>query len=151
MEKTRLAFVGPGAKETVTTIARICWLATYCVIFKTGVGAVIRRYNKMVHRHTLLPIQSLVYRRRNSTSLNRRCGRRTASTLTLLTMPSGVHFSRKLICNASLRTLTNWNLLWRLSGTDCRRHLLTKSIDEWRQRLEAAVKNNGRHTEHLFK
>jgi len=28
---------------------------------------------------------------------------------------------------------------------------INKSIDEWRQRLEAVVKNNGGHTEHLFK
>ena len=28
---------------------------------------------------------------------------------------------------------------------------INKSIDEWRQRLEAVVKNNGGHIEHLFK
>jgi len=27
---------------------------------------------------------------------------------------------------------------------------INRSIDEWRQRLEAVVKNNGGHTEHLF-
>jgi len=28
---------------------------------------------------------------------------------------------------------------------------INRSIDEWRQRLEAVVKNNGGHIEHLFK
>ena len=28
---------------------------------------------------------------------------------------------------------------------------INKSIDEWRQHLEAVVKDNGRHIEHLFK
>jgi len=31
------------------------------------------------------------------------------------------------------------------------RHFINKSIDEWRQRFEAVVKNNGGHIEHLFK
>jgi len=31
------------------------------------------------------------------------------------------------------------------------RHFIKKSIDEWRQRLEAVVKNNGGHIEHLSK
>jgi len=57
----------------------------------------------------------------------------------------------KFTCNASLRTLTNWNLLWRMSGTDCHRYFINKSIDEWRQRLEAVVKNNAGHIERLFK
>jgi len=47
--------------------------------------------------------------------------------------------------------LTDLNLLWRLSGTDCRRHFINKSINEWRQSLEAVVKNNGGHIEHLLK
>jgi len=35
---------------------------------------------------------------------------------------------------------------YRLSQT-----FINKSIDEWRQRLEAVVKHNGGHVEHLFK
>jgi len=42
-------------------------------------------------------------------------------------------------------------LLCRLIETDCRRHFINKNIDKWRQRIEAVVKNNGGHIEHLFK
>ena len=38
--------------------------------------------------------------------------------------------------------VTEWN---RLSQT-----FINKSINEWRKRLQAVVRNNGAHVEHLF-
>ena len=59
---------------------------------------------------------------------------------------------QKFTCNASLRTY--WPTETYFGGwveQTVADIFINKSIDEWRQRLEAVVKNNGGHIEHLFK
>jgi len=65
-------------------------------------------------------------------------------------MQYGVLFNSKCIFDGSLNQLielkqalvTEWH---RLSQT-----FINKSINEWQKRLQAVVRNNGAHVEHLF-
>jgi len=56
----------------------------------------------------------------------------------------------KFTCDANLKQLTSCTAFCLLSGTNSQT-FINNSIDEWKQRLEAVIKDNGAHIEHLFK